>query len=74
MSNGHQIWATRHECTLLKMSVALFCLVCKRHDALDRVPKELVDLVSDTMYSPNMSSVPPYMALDMVNKEVVNIF
>jgi hypothetical protein len=33
-----------------------------------------IKLVSDTMYSPNMSSVPPYMALDMVHKEVVNIF
>lgn len=67
LSSGQQIWATGHECVLLQISITLSCSMCTEHSTLDRSAKELVELVSNIMYS-SVSGVP----LDMVHGEVVN--
>jgi hypothetical protein len=57
---------TRYGNALLRIYEALMYLVCTRHCALERVPKDLAYGHSDSIYSLDMSIVPLNMAPEKI--------
>lgn len=48
MFDGHGIWTSRKECTLLHLSVALVYPMCIEYGALDGALRELAEVTSNT--------------------------